>query len=173
MNTPQVATLCAGAGLALTAGLLMGVAMRPQLAIGERPGGPQTFAPWGGARSAGPTDKGLGYASYAGQIPTYVTGTDAEKAAQVAVAPQPTPETYAQNYYVSPLRGETLEPPAEPRDVTPADDGALAERIAYPSLEGGAAYEDVSRSEMTPVVQAADIGDEAAAEATGDTSVPR
>jgi hypothetical protein len=68
-----------GAGLALATGLLLGGAMQPQLYDGDRPSGPQMFANWAGARSTGPFDPGTSFASYQGQTPDYVMGTDWKK----------------------------------------------------------------------------------------------
>lgn len=68
-----------GAGVALAAGLLLGGAMQPHLYDGDRPSGPQIFANWAGARSTGPFDPGTTFASYRGQMPDYVMGTDWKK----------------------------------------------------------------------------------------------
>lgn len=155
----QVWTVCAGAGLALATGLWLGVAMKPQLAVGDRPAGPQTVAGWSGTRSHGAFDDGPRFANYAGRIPPYVTGTDAERARQPIVAPStPAAETYGvESYYVSPIDEAAAAPPPKMQEPTPAPrDAADAERLASPSLEGGAAYQDASRAEMTPPAPAAD-----------------
>lgn len=164
-------TLELGTGVALAMGLLTGVAMRPELAVDGRPAGPQIFAGWSGVRSTGPFDDGLAYASYAGKIPDYVMGTDWLKLASapaVAAEPEPSPAEEV-SYYDSPLRDEAEAPP--PVEAAAAARGTDAsEHISYPSLDGGAAYQDASRAEMTPTAAMADIDSEAPPEATGDTS---
>jgi hypothetical protein len=168
-----VRTLYAGAGLALTAGLLMGGAMKPQLSADGRPAGPQIFAGWAGARATGPFDDGASFASYSGQIPAYVIGTDTQKAEASMAAPPATPQAYAEeSYYTSPIAEEAPAPEAA-RLTSAAYASRTAEHVAYPSLDGGAAYDDVSRAEKTPLVQTDDIGEEAPPEATGDTSIER
>jgi hypothetical protein len=148
----------------------MGAAMKPQLVTDDRPGGPQTLSARAGARAAGATDGGLSYAAYSGQVPAYVTGTDAQRPAEATFAPPP--DTTAESYYVSPIRDEPL-PRGEVRDARAAVYGVRAEHITYPSLDGGAAYDDVSRAEKTSVLQTADLEDEAPTEAAGDTRAAR
>lgn len=72
--------LLSGAGLALVAGLSMGAAMQPHLdAVGDdRPEGPQIFTHTDGP--TGPFDDSAAYASYRGNLPDYVVGTDFRKA---------------------------------------------------------------------------------------------
>jgi hypothetical protein len=71
-----VKALLTGAGVALVAGLLMGAVAKPDLAGDDRPAGPQILAGWGGGRSTGPFDDSAGFASFKGQIPDYVLGSD-------------------------------------------------------------------------------------------------
>ncbi|MDB5445706.1 MAG: hypothetical protein JWQ97_1023 [Phenylobacterium sp.] len=166
-------TAYAGAGLALTAGLLMGAAMKPDLAGDDRPAGPQIFAGLSGTRATGPFDDGLTVARYSGKIPDYVLGSDWQKMAQPPTAAPPprggeddAPETYAQSYYESPLRDEPPEPQVKTGDLTSAAYAeAAAERVSFPSIDGGAAYAGASRAE--------DIETEAPPEATGDTRPAR
>ena len=75
----------------------MGFSMQPQLNIGDdRPMGPQQFTAWSAGRSTGPFDPADStYASYQGNAPDYVIGTDwkratsyAEPAAEPREAPQ-------------------------------------------------------------------------------------
>lgn len=168
-------TLYAGAGMALATGLLLGAAMKPDLGEGDgRPAGPQIFTGWSGARSTGPFDDGLAFASYTQEIPEYVLGTDWRKLVEAPAPEQIEPAVYEESYYDSPLDDAAAEPPAEPWSPGPAIHQAET-GAAYPSLDGGAAYEDVSRAEKTLVVAqpSAIDHDEAPPEATGDTTLAR
>jgi hypothetical protein len=171
-----VKTLFAGAGLALTAGLLLGAAMKPDLAGDDRPAGPQIFAGWSGARSTGPFDDGVSLARYAGQVPDYVLGTDWRKLASAQAPAAAEPPAARSPQEDPPLPPEPAEPPLRASDLTPAVYGAApAERVLYPSLDGAAAYADESRAEMTPAAAAApvDLDRDAPPEATGDTTPAR
>jgi len=131
-NTRQGATLFSGAALAAVLGVMLGGAMQPQLAFGDRPMGPQMFATGGGQRSTGPFDNGVSYATAGGEIPSYVIGTD-----------------YAQQAYVEapPIAEERRQlarnddPPQEPATMARGvyDEPAPIE-VVYPSVAGGAAY---------------------------------
>lgn len=69
--------LLAGAGVSLASGLLLGAAMQPHLdAVEGRPVGPQLFANASGPRADGPFELGGMAASYRGEIPDYVLGSD-------------------------------------------------------------------------------------------------
>jgi hypothetical protein len=129
----QAATILSGAALAAVAGIMLGGAMRPQLIFDGRPNGPQMFANGGGPRSTGPFDPGGSYASYNGNIPVYVIGTDYAQAAYVAAPP--VEEDHQQ------LARNDASPP-EPAALTHA---AYAEPpaplVVYPSLAGGRPYE--------------------------------
>lgn len=144
------------------AGLLLGGEMKPQLAIDDQPAGPQTVAARSGVRAARPADDGPSYANYSGAIPSYVVGTDWQTPAKLLDAPPPPP---IENYYVSPIADDDTPQagPADPRpaefrptefradahDVTPATYGAPAERLAYPSLDGGAAAEAADEASVS------------------------
>jgi hypothetical protein len=78
-NFPVRLELC-GAVLAGVVGVMLGGVMHPNLAGDDRPAGPQMIAGSAAARSGGPYDGGATLASYGGQTPDYVTGTDAKKA---------------------------------------------------------------------------------------------
>jgi hypothetical protein len=154
--------------LALTAGLLLGAAMRPELAVGDGPAGPQMLAGASGARASERPDEGLAYASYAAGVPDYVIGTDWRR--PMAAAP-PEPVSTPANF-----DERDDAPPATSADVgelTPVVYAAAeAERVSYPSLDGGATDEDASRAEpRTPPAPAPVDG--ALPEATGDTTVAR
>jgi len=69
-----------GAVIAVASGLLLGGAMRPNLAGDDRPVGPQIIAGSAGVRSMGPLDTGPTLANYNGRVPDYVIGTDAKRA---------------------------------------------------------------------------------------------
>lgn len=159
-------TLCVGAGLALAAGLLTGAAMKPQLITDGQPAGPQMPAGRSGARAVRLADDAT---SYAGQIPAYVAGTDATGTDVQTAAPPAVPaaasatENAAETYYVSPLGQETSEPPVDPRAATPmGHDAPAVEHLAYPSRDGGEAYDAAAR------VQTADIGGEAPPDVADD-----
>lgn len=165
-------TLYAGAGLALTAGLLMGATMKPQLVTDGRPAGPQIFAGWSAEQPTGPFDDGFVYASYSGQIPDYVLGTDLQKMMALPVAMYE-PQQAEEDYYEAPAYDDLPEPAVAERHAVYAVQAS--ERVAIPSLDGGAAYEDASRAEKTPLVayDPVDIDAEAPPEATGDTTPAR
>jgi len=153
-----VKALYPGAGLALTAGLLLGAAMKPELVTDDRPEGPQMFAGWSGARSTGPfDDSGPSYAAYRGQLPDYVLGTDWKKMAEATAI---------------------LTEPPMPKIAPPAETAADAEAYAAPAadapLGGLAAYTDAARAEKTLVVAEAEPLDaDGPEEATGDTRPAR
>lgn len=127
-------TLLTGAGIALTAGLLMGAVAKPDLRTDERPEGPQMIAGWAGVRSTGPFDDGATFASYQGQLPDYVLGTDWKKA--VALPPEPKPIRVAQTETGTETEDD---PPPEPVVFTRAAyDEPAREAPSYPSLQGGA-----------------------------------
>jgi hypothetical protein len=136
--------------LALTAGLLMGAAMRPDLIGDDRPAGPQMFEP--AARATGPFAEDdapvATYAAYRGKTPDYVIGTDWTKPVKVAVAAPQTPSAPAAeepDYYERPALDV-------PERASAADDQATP-----------AAAEATDRP--------AEFDSEAPPEATGDTSV--
>ena len=130
----QGATILSGAALAAVAGILLGGAMRPQLIFGDdRPSGPQVLANGGGPRSSGPFDPGGSYASYSGNIPEYVIGTDYAQAAYVAAPP-------IEEGHQKLASNDT--PPAEPTTLTHATyDEPPAPLVVYPSLAGGRSYD--------------------------------
>lgn len=125
--------LLTGAGVALAAGLLMGAVAKPDLAGDDRPAGPQILAGWGGGRSTGPFDDGAGFASYKGQIPDYVLGTDWKRSLIPPVLTADAPPTA-----VEAKMAALDEPPAPP--LTRADDQESPHAApSYPSLQGGQA----------------------------------
>jgi hypothetical protein len=150
-------TFCLGAGLALTCGLMLGGAMRPDFGDDGRPAGPQQISGWSGVRPTGPFDTEPLPASYVGQVPDYVMGTDWKKTLaapdQPAAAPPPAPRRVEVRDDDDALTTEALKAAwAEPPRRSPYDEPPPAERGRYPSLGGGAA---------------ADEPDEQAAPATG------
>lgn len=121
-------TVLTGAGIALTAGLLMGAVAKPDLRGDDRPEGPQVIAGWAGVRSTGPFDDGTTFASYQGQVPDYVLGTDWKKS--LAPPPDPRPVRVAD--------AADDDPPPDPVVITHAAyDEPPREAPAYPSIEGG------------------------------------
>jgi hypothetical protein len=117
-----VKTLCAGAVVALAAGLLAGAAMKPDLsapdlAAADRLAGPQVLADPGPPRAPAPApaDDGVTYTSYLadrGRTPDYVLGTDWKK----LTAPPPAPSRDAADI----VRLEQILRSPPPDDDTPA-----------------------------------------------------
>ena len=129
----QGATILSGAALAAVAGIMLGGAMRPQLIFDGRPNGPQMFANGGGPRSTGPFDPGGAYASYSGEIPSYVIGTDYAQAAYVAAPP-------VEEDHQQLARNDT--PPPEPMSPAHATNNEPPPPlVVYPSLAGGRSYD--------------------------------
>jgi|GEM_PF-1454283 len=153
MGFDHVRTLFAGAGLAVAAGLLMGAAMKPDLEADDRPAGPQVIAEGRQALPSGPFDDRAAYASYGGQMPDYVLGTDWKRLTQAPVTG---------GLYEDYDRYAAAEeaPAAEVGTYTPA-----VYRADDPSIDGRAAYAEVTASP--------DIDEEAPPEATGDTTPAR
>jgi len=132
-----VRILLAGTAVALSAGVLLGGAMRPELAIGDRPEGPQMFASWSGTRSTGPFDPGTTFVAYPNPAPDYLMGTDWKKRTawpdeRAAVPAAATEEEAA----------ETAEVPAPAAAASVLTRAAYDEPApvahGYPSLSGGA-----------------------------------
>ncbi len=124
----KVNTVLAGAGIAMAAGLLIGAAAKPDLRGDDRPIGPQVIAGWAGVRSTGPFDDGATFASYRGQIPDYVLGTDWKK----SLAPPPEPKP------IRVVDAANDDPPPDPVVFTQATyDEPAREAPAYPSIQGG------------------------------------
>jgi hypothetical protein len=140
-------TFASGAAVAVVSGLLLGGAMQPNLGDDGRPAGPQMIAGWAGARSTGPFDPGATYASYAGQIPDYVLGTDWKKTLAWPAEPAATPEPAARE-------AAPRQPPPEPVGLTRADydDAPPEPKAHYPSLGGDIA----PRAQVGQAVDAAD-----------------
>lgn len=163
----HVKALFTGVGMAAMAGILLGGAMKPDLRGDDRPEGPQVFAGWSGVRSTGPFDPGTSFASYGGQVPDYVVGTDWKAVSfqwkdDAAYEPAPIRDYYDE------ARAEPLpavEPYREPTRIEPL----------YPSLNGGAAsyasdrVPDHAALPPQPPEQTVNLDEEAPPEATGDT----
>ena len=144
----------------------MGSAMKPELGAFDRPAGPQMVSEAPDAEPIGPFDDRLAYADYSGQIPEYVLGTDWTKLLQA-----PLPVSAAEAEPSGDAGYEYATPQAEVGTFTTADYRTPVEApVSFPSLDGGAAYEDVSRAEKTPVSPLTDLDPEAPPEATGDTT---
>jgi len=116
-----------GAGVALTAGLLMGAAMRPDLAYDDRPAGPQIVAQPHDPDEASPFQaEAVALSAYGSKPPDYVVGTDWRRYAQAAAvaiappAPAPAHEEPAPDYYEQALRSYDLTPATyDPTDEAP------------------------------------------------------
>lgn len=165
MSKQDLKALFSGVGMAAVAGMLMGMAMRPDLNEGDRPEGPQILAGWSAARSTGPFDDGMTLAYAQGAIPDYVVGTDWKKEIAWADDTQPTYEPRAErhDYYAEAVadHAQTVVYQAPDRD-TPS----------FPSVSGGAAYG--ANTPAPPPPPAAEpqktFDEDVAPEATGDTS---
>jgi hypothetical protein len=149
----HVRTLFAGAGLAVAAGLLMGAAMKPDLEADNRPAGPQVIAEGPQAPPSGPFDDRAAYASYGGQIPDYVLGTDWKKLPQA-------PVTGGRYDDYDRYAAADEAPAAEVGTYTPA-----VYHADDPSIDGPTAYAEVTAGP--------DLDEEAQPEATGDTTPAR
>lgn len=156
-----VSTPVAGAGVALAAGLLLGAAMRPQLAIGEL--SPQPIGAWSGALGPDPeaaaADDSLAYAGYGGQLPTFVIGADFLAAA----AP---PEEPAPSVSEEPAADDKARTTTPQSEAAPAAEGhATAAAAQTPNDNPGEAVP------AEPAVPTLAIDENPAPpEATGDTS---
>jgi hypothetical protein len=145
-------TLASGAALALACGVMLGGSMRPDLGDDGRPAGPQQIAGWAGARSTGPFDPGMPatYASYSGQVPDYVMGTDWKKTMawpdQAAAVSPPARRVTVADEAAPPDRTPDW---AQPVSRTAYDEPPPAPRGRYPSMGGDAPPAD---DEETPVV---------------------
>jgi hypothetical protein len=138
-----VSTPVAGAGLALVAGLLLGAAMRPQLAIDQL--SPQPLGVWsGGMEGAIAEDPAaqdaLAFSAYGGRLPDHVVGADwlalsappaapAAPPAETADAPSgdasPAPQAdenaAAAEAHATPAAAEVpVEPDADPTTTAPS-----------------------------------------------------
>ena len=67
----------AGAFTALAAGILLGVALKPELAGNDLASGPQQLAGRSAQRAALSVEQGAALGAYQGQLPDYVLGADA------------------------------------------------------------------------------------------------
>jgi len=161
-----VTTPVAGAGVALALGLLLGAAMRPQLAIDEL--APQALDAW--PREPSPYDAGapdaLAFAQYGGELPEYVLGLDWAAATAAPDAPpnaaDAEPHPSASEAETAPREAEAAPEAAE--HATPASAQVAAPEPA--SQEQAATGE----SDAPPAIPALAIDDAAPLpEATGDT----
>jgi hypothetical protein len=143
----EARTVLGGAGMALAMGLLLGGAMRPNLAGDDRPAGPQTILGKSAERSIAQPSSIPTSSGYAGVIPDYVTGTDLKKS--VAWRDDPTPESLPAP---RPDRRDALPPAVV---FTRAGDDEPPVTARYPSLGGGLL------PTHAPVGQAVDDVDEA------------
>jgi len=157
-----VSTPVAGAGLALAAGLTLGAAMRPQLAIGEL--SPQPLDAWPQAASAmEPAPDPLAFAQYGGQPPQFMIGADWPAGTAPPAGPEPDVQDRDQ-----PSRNDEAAR-AAPAEATPATAQAPADaNAAHPAQDAPA-----EAAPAPPPIPALAV-DEAAPppEATGDTSLP-
>jgi len=105
-------TLCIGAAMALTCGLMLGGAMRPDLTDDGRPSGPQQLSAFGAERATGAD--AAAPVSYAGPVPDYVLGTDWKRMTSAPAEPAA----------VSPPAAQRVALQAD--DETPGDGDASA-----------------------------------------------
>lgn len=136
IHNADLKSLFTGVGVAAGAGLLMGLALQPQLrAFGEIEG-PQIMAGVSGVRSAQPYDPSAGFNAYQNQIPDYVLGTDWLKP----------PEYLSDELPEIPYEDETAafdepayEAPPEPVAVARWEEPPR-EPVRFPSTDGGVPY---------------------------------
>lgn len=119
-----------GAPYVVAAGLLLGAALQPQLAVSDQPGGPQMLM---GVSAPRASDDMSWTASYSGPVPDYVLGTDWTRPpaySEAAYTSAPEPDLY--------LPVDDYAPPPEPvfRAAEPVTVAAIAAPPRYPS-EGG------------------------------------
>ena len=147
--------LVSGAAIAAVAGLLMGMAAKPDLASDDRPAGPQMLSTSGGVRAAGPfADDSTTFASYAGKLPDYVLGTDATKAMNV----------FPTAYVPPPMKVAVRDdPPPELPLTHVAYDDTPAPAPSFPSMEGG----KTAGSDLLPPAPTADAAQPAPAPVAG------
>lgn len=123
-----------GIAVAAASGLLMGGAIKPNLTYGEGPLGPQLLLAPSGERDE-PFGGGVGFASYGGDVPDYVLGTDWTE------ANSPLYETADYAYkdeFTAPEPVETAYAPVVVRRPEPIRVAyAAPEPVAYPSTHGG------------------------------------
>lgn len=143
LHPKDARTIGIGVAAAAISGLLLGAAMRPNLAVADI-GGPQQLLAGGGERfQTAAYDQGT--ARYEGVLPDYVVGTDWVKANEARVSPaayaEPPlltrePEVAAPEVavYRSPEELPTRVVPATWRDEP-------REAARYPSEAGNVAYE--------------------------------
>jgi hypothetical protein len=137
-----VKALASGAVVALASGVLMGAALKPDLADLDRPAGPQTVVGWTSARADAPIEDGAALASYDGKLPDYVLGTDFKRTLSLfptAEAPPPLPPAAAE--------AEPAEVPLTPASY--AAEEAPPPEPSFPSLDGGAAAIAGAQAEPT------------------------
>jgi hypothetical protein len=137
-----VKALASGAVVALASGVLMGAALKPDIADLDRPAGPQTVVGWTSARADAPLEDGTALASYDGKIPDYVLGTDFKRTTELfptAEAPPPLPPI--------PDETEPAEVPLTPASY--ADEALPPPQPSFPSIDGGAPAIVAAQAEPT------------------------
>lgn len=123
-----------GIAVAAASGLLMGGAFKPSLTFGEGPLGPQLLLAPSGERQE-PFGGGASFASYGGEVPDYVLGTD--WTAQTAPLYETADYAYADEV-APPEPVETAYEPVVVRRPEPIRVAyAAPEPVAYPSTHGG------------------------------------
>ncbi len=124
-----------GIAVAAASGLLMGGAFKPTLTYGEGPLGPQLLLAPSGEREA-PFGDGVSFASYSGDVPDYVLGTD------WTTRNEPLYETADYDYddaraAPEPIEAGVYEPVVIRRPEPIRVAYAAPEPVAYPSTHGG------------------------------------
>ncbi|CAN7425960.1 hypothetical protein LJR219_002745 [Phenylobacterium sp. LjRoot219] len=164
MSTPV-----AGAGIALVAGLLIGAAMRPQLAIGEL--SPQPLGVWSGELPGAPAEdpglkEALAYSAYDARLPDYVVGADWRATAPPPAEPAaPRPDEAD----AEPVASAERLPPSQLREAPAAEAHAMPAAAEVPAAADGAAA-SADPAAVPPIPTLADDA-QPEPEATGDTSV--
>jgi hypothetical protein len=114
--------------VALAGGLLLGAALKPDLASEERPIGPQIFIGWSAARATPPpAEAEPEAAAYSGPVPDYVYGTDLKRPIEMV-------EAAALRASLPPPQADAGAPSAEPDGppvvVSPDEDADRAGGMA-------------------------------------------
>jgi hypothetical protein len=128
--------LFVGAPAVVIAGLIAGGFAHPQLRGPDELGGPQLQAGVAGARSERTYDLAAGWASYSGQVPDYVIGTDWLKPPsydEIDASIDAIDHAPVMAYAAEEHAADAYEPAAQPETNLVA--------VSYPSTEGGRPYE--------------------------------
>jgi hypothetical protein len=136
VRNDDLKTLFTGVAGMAAAGLMMGLAMQPDLDEHEV-AGPQILAPGGGPRAElAAADPGI--AVYKGEVPDYVYGTDWATPPEADYAEAPQADAPQADAYVTDAAVVVDQDPTPAKPVAWRD--PPREPTVYPSIVGDAAY---------------------------------